>query len=159
MQYLCALWNYQEIDTIQAQPRQPYFAAVMLPWLINAEYELGNDWVWINASITYPCPPPLCTPANVQYIATNTYANITLPSHLQLVEPSTLSVSLGSLAPGETAFAAWQVSVDDSWAKSGQDHPIVITAQGIINGSVPDTYNYTGYSYQDAIGGTVELHY
>ena len=77
---------------------------------------------------------------------------------------SAATMSLGTLLPGHTVDVSWQLAIDDSESKDGSDNPIVVVAQGIVQGSVPATVrnktsNFPAYSYEDWIGGSTVIHY
>ena len=81
----------------------------------------------MSVTVTYPCPQPMCDPAQV---AKDAFANITLPQHLLLAPGNSSVIALGDVSPGGLVSAAWWVVVDDSYEKTGQVDPISITAQG-----------------------------
>jgi hypothetical protein len=99
---------------------------------VEAFYTLElNGLLTVYASVEYPCPQPLCNASLT--IAEQAFANITLPSHLNLTGTSiSPELPIGTLKPGETVFVSWQLQVDDSFGKDGLDHPIVISAQGFV---------------------------
>jgi hypothetical protein len=107
---------------------------------VTASYTLGFDgYLAINASIKYPCPYPMCVPPTALYVAQQSFVNITLPKHLVLVGQDSPVIQIGSFAPDAELEVSWLVQVLDSFGKCGRDVDIVITAQGLISGSVPYT--------------------
>ncbi|ELR23873.1 uncharacterized protein ACA1_074400 [Acanthamoeba castellanii str. Neff] len=159
----CGLWAYVERLANATYP--PNFAAIVAPWRIQIEqHKEGNNLATMVASITYTCPEPFCPvtageKAVAAFVATNVTARITLPPNLPLSKGS-LTLDLGTLQPGSTVQAKWQVT-RIPFAKTG---PVVVDAWGLISGSLPavpklnsSTSHYPAYTYVDAIGGSGTL--
>jgi hypothetical protein len=65
---------------------------------------------------------------------------------------------LDTLNAGGNAYAKWIVSCNNTC----NGRTAIITATGIVSGSVPATYRtenfqYPPYSYEDRIGGTISF--
>jgi hypothetical protein len=58
-------------------------------------------------------------------------------------------LGFGVLAPGESADVTWAVQ-----AQTTGNYSISVEAEGNINGSVPSIPYYSGYTYEDRIGGS-----
>jgi len=148
-----------------------FLAAILVPWKIDLYFNWDkgeNRTMSVVADINYLCPPPFCSNQSIQYVASNSMAVLTLPSHMEIVDWSLpAEVSLGSIIPGSTTSVTWKVSVNDTYGKSGKEEFLQVKAYGLISGAVPytywggyDGYQYIpGYSYQDVIGGTAKVMY
>lgn len=144
-------WNYSEYGT-----PHPYWGAVMIPWSINLSTNGGTSagsTLNVTANITYPCPQPFdCT----TYPASDSNANIILPSGMHL-ENGQSEISIGNLLAGESVNVTWNVHLDaneeDSW--------IQVNGNGFVLGSVAE-FNvnngiYPAYKYKDNIGGEGQI--
>lgn len=151
-------WTYDELQsgwnyTAEGESH-PYWGMVMMPWDIivktTGSLKPGST-ATVTADITYPCPSPFNAS---MYPAKNAVAMITLPDGMSL-DSGSKNVSLGEMNAGSTTKASWKVSIDNP--VSGKS--IVIQAQGIVSGHVPEaswigmSVSYPPYSYTDAIGG------
>ncbi len=126
----------------------------MMPWNVNVKTTGSlkpGSTATVTADITYPCPSPFNAS---MYPVKDAVAMITLPSGMSLTSGS-MKISLGDMKAGSTAKSSWKVSIDKP--VSGQS--IVVQAQGLVSGHVPEAHwagmsvAYPPYSYTDAIGG------
>lgn len=116
------------------------FNLQILHFKVSASFALdAQGTLNVTATISYPCPYPLCTPGQSEYTAFDSFANISLPHHLKLSSSSSPEIELGTVAPGTTMTVSWLLVVDDSYDKPGKNFEIVVSAQGLISGSVPFT--------------------
>jgi len=149
-------WNYIENDS----PRvNPYFGVAVLPWSIQADVSMGaNNVLTIIATVSYLCPPPFnCA----NYPASNVLVSLNFPAWMMvLTDNENQAMNLGNLYPGNSVIAKWTL---ECIADSCSGNTLSIVAKGIVSNSVPWTFccnsttNYSGYSYVDLIGGTLEI--
>jgi hypothetical protein len=128
-----------------------HWALLVSPWKVSVPEARGvapGEDLNLTATVTYPCVKPF---AKDQFIASGATATITLPGGLSLLPKEVAVKILGSgvLAPGESANVTWTVQ-----AQTTGDYSISVEAEGNINGSVPSIPYYSGYNYEDRIGGS-----
>jgi len=137
------LWSYYD-----------NWALLVSPWkvdLSSPRYIKPETPFQINATITYPEPPPN---ALSDYPASSCNASIALPANLSLAEGEIQkkTIGTGSLLAGTNATVNWMLI-----ASSPVIDTVNITAEGMISGSVWAHVNYTAYDYDDRIGATANF--
>ena len=145
-------WNYTDYSDL------PFFGAVIIPWEIDLSVDTEEDEISVEAKITYPCPEPM---DSKQYPARDVVAEIHLPEGVVLAAGESSSVDLGDMAAGKRKTVTWHLTYEGDL--SGKE--IKVTADGIIEGSVPDAAwagnknYYPAYAYEDIIGGEAVLQF
>eukprot|EP01132_Coremiostelium_polycephalum_P005886 gene5886-7328_t len=149
------LWNYIEKDS----PRgTPYFGALIYPMGIDTNYQLNptNNTVDISATFYYNniMPDSDTFPTGVMSLV-----SIGLPDGYYLVSPSQQSdIINGPINDGNSYNVVWSVQCPTSQCQG----TFSVTAEVLINGSVPETYDkkqnyYASYNYMDLVGSTVQV--
>ena len=147
-------WNYTDYST------EPFFGAVILPWQVELSLTSKTSKKakgTIDARITYPCPAPMDAD---DFPARAVIARIDLPEGMHLMDESSV-IEIGNMAAGETRTVSWRVGWDADTDLT--DRTVMVTASGIVDGSVPDaawagnTCYYPAYDYTDEIGGEGRL--
>ncbi len=145
-------WNYNKYGT-----PHPYWGAIMMPWSVKVRTTgktTANSTIRVTADIKYPCPQPFdCS----SYPASNTSAEISLPSNMTVSGSSTIDI--GNLPAGKSAIVTWLVHANADSTGSA----ITVSAGGLVSGAVPQVYrngyqvSYTAYNYTDEIGGEASI--
>ncbi|KAH3764914.1 C39 family peptidase [Pelomyxa schiedti] len=159
---LCWLWNYTEhIGSIASYG--PYPGIVVSPWGVDIEFFEHDNYTTFRASIEYISPPDGGISGFWQSLAASkSNAAIQLPpTGMTLVAGQDASISIPISYPGDKAVVEWNVIVDQLDRRNPGDEPasVIITASGVVSGTVPASVEYPSYSYTDLIGGTGVLVY
>eukprot|EP01114_Cavostelium_apophysatum_P012824 TRINITY_DN2965_c0_g1_i1.p1 TRINITY_DN2965_c0_g1~~TRINITY_DN2965_c0_g1_i1.p1 ORF type:complete len:384 (-),score=45.27 TRINITY_DN2965_c0_g1_i1:7-1158(-) len=171
-----AVWSYADFkdawyyfEPAQNARNKPYFGAFIAPLHIEADihYEPGQNKVaYLSAYTVYPCFSPWfeCKTniplqnliVSLEYDVTQISINAT---SWFSGNASTSSYNLGTLLPGDFAYATWTLVCQGSCV--GQQ--VKIKAAGVVASTTPETYccnstdnvpmNYPAYTYTDMIGG------
>jgi hypothetical protein len=91
-------------------------------YLLFIYYFTGTDQLTVYSTFTYPILPPFNQdPNNANQTVTNVMASLqpTNPTEASVTESVFQAVNLGSLMPGETMKAVWQVSCGFNLSCSG----------------------------------------
>jgi hypothetical protein len=125
------------------------WALLVTPWKANLSlptYIKPGSQFQVNATITYPEPPPNTL---LDYPASSCNASIVLPANLSLAEGENQKKTLdtGFVQAGTNATVSWMLV-----ANSSVTGMVNMTAEGMVSGWVPPEYNYTAYDYDDCIG-------
>jgi hypothetical protein len=157
------LWNYTQNPVKFGDPKGPFFGLILSPFEINTQIsqptmskENGTESVMIFATATYPIMPPFDQdPNNLAYVASNVIMSlqITNTTNSAIVDTYSQSTNLGSLQPGASTKAAWEVTC----VPSCSGFEAVVEVRGIVSGSVPFAVLqkkelYPPYQYVDVIG-------
>lgn len=151
-------WSYEELQsgwnyTTEGES-YPYWGMVMMPWGVNVKASGSlkqGSTTTVTAEITYPCPMPFNSSL---YPAQDAVAVINLPEGMSLDSGSRI-ISLGAVMAGSTLRKSWKAKIN----KPVSGKTIMVQAQGIVSGQVPEAHwtggsvTYPAYSYTDAIGG------
>lgn len=143
-------WNYSEYGT-----PHPYWGAIMMPWSVNLSTNgitSAGSTLNVTANITYPCPQPFdCT----AYPASDSNAEITLPSGMHLQKGKS-QIKIGKLLAGKNVNVTWNVQLDTNGAGSW----INVKGSGNVSGDVPEfkvkKVVNPAYDYKDNIGGEAQ---
>jgi Peptidase_C39 like family len=145
-------WNYTEYGS-----NSPYFGVAIMPWQVDLNVKgdaKAGSVIAVTASVQYPCPGPF---NDREYPARETKVQITLPEGASLLGGSNV-VSFGTLNAGNTVSVTWRVSCEENVI----GRVVLVSAWGIVSGSVPEAYwngenvYYQPYTYDDTIGGEAQ---
>lgn len=156
----CTMWDYTEHNLNQTAA--PFYAALLTPWRVDITLAPAGgspDRYTVSVTVSYDCPDPFCSDAAAPFPATQAQAELSLPPSLVLGAGQSLVIPLGTLTAGDQAQAQWWVQATTAAQEAPQASVVVVTAKGLVTGSVPavesDTpgVNYPAYTYTDWIGG------
>jgi hypothetical protein len=143
------MWSITEELT-----NQSFFGSITIPWKVSVTskgpMQQGKP-ISINARIEYPCFLPF---EGSSFPATQSSVAIELPSCLTLADGQSPTQSLGSIPAGAVVTVCFKAVVTGNCPGG----TVVVTASGLVSGSVPDApwqgnVLYPAYGYTDRIGG------
>ncbi len=125
-----------------------YWGLLVYPWIIELESPIEvdkGDHFEVVANITYPCSQPFNA---ADYPASSCNATIHVQEGLELASGEIFTHSLGDIFAKDAVQTSWSVHANETGS-----HNILITALGIIEGTVFQHNTYPSYDYEDTIGG------
>ncbi|MDH5495536.1 MAG: C39 family peptidase [Candidatus Bathyarchaeota archaeon] len=131
------LWEYSNYWGLWVKP---WDIELQIPSIVSK----GDDFEVI-ANITYLCSTPFST---TDYPASFCNATIELQEGLELGSGETKQHALGNIFAGNSVQTSWSIQASETGS-----YNLLVTAMGIIEGSVWEHETYPSYNYQDAIGG------
>ncbi len=137
-------WNYTEYGASGA-----YFAALILPWMIDATWKKGNEIgkYQVTVTVEYYCDFPF--PCE-EFIAKGSTIRISVLPNI-LVSPSPVFY-IGDFKGGRQIESNFEIAVLSTYSLDMLN--FTVSATGFVSGSIPEHQNppLISYSYQDEIG-------
>ncbi|HYM39479.1 MAG TPA: C39 family peptidase [Thermoplasmata archaeon] len=152
MTYADFLTTWNASTTIWGVPGLAYGGVLVTPWQVQltttpASVSPGAT-ATISATITYPVLAPFGSGPFPTFPASGVQATLGVGNGAVVVGGPT--AALGSLSAGQSVSVAWTVHAG---ATAGSV-PVLVTASGLVSGSLGPWGDWPAYSYTDQIGGT-----
>ncbi|EGG24505.1 hypothetical protein DFA_02748 [Cavenderia fasciculata] len=148
------LWNYTENDS----PRgTPFYGAIYWPIYLDATTISTGNQTTVSAKFQYGLPIPELQGIMTMPPVLSSLISLETPQPTKFMNNGQQAYSMGPQSQGQSGTMQWVIECPERC--TGQFN---VTAEFIITGNIPDTYDkngiyYAPYDYMDVIGNTVTL--